>query len=545
MIDRIRLRILSPIVAFPVSVLAAGADLPAPAPAAPPAGAMREYVQVVDRPYLRVGLTVTVTDRQGRAVRGLARGDFRVLEDGAEVAIQDFGVEGDRKDRPLSVAVLLDLSQSMGSQVKKVREAARALLEALRPGDEIMVAKFNEQMTVLQTFTGHADDPERTLASLGRARGGTALFRAIEQTLKDLRDRPGRKVILAVTDGLDNSIERESHVLQSLYLQDLLRLCFRSQTVVYGIRPGMASASWLPFEGFVEETGGRLLYTGGDLERLFARLGEEFLSQYYLAYDIDPKTREGKRRQVRVEVGRPDVVVKAMRGYVAPDRRLRRLLRDARDDDAGWRTDAAYDLGFVDDPRSRAALLVLLEDEEAKVRAPAAVALARLGEAEAIDRLIGLLGDGEETVRAAAAEALVLFGPQAIPGLVTRMAHDAGKVAAATGGKAAGPGLRGAARLLGMVGDDRGIAPLAALLRAGPEEERAEAARALGRLGLGGGIPPLRAALGDPEPRVRLEALRAIVVIAGPAARPVVEDYIMKETDPSLRAAARAALDSL
>jgi VWFA-related protein len=532
------LHLASVILAFPASVLAAGADLPAPTPGAPPAGAMREYVQVVDRPFLRVGLTVTVTDRQGRAVRGLARGDFRVLEDGAEAAIQDFGVEGDRRDRPLSVAVLLDLSQSMGSQVKKVKEAAGALLAELRPGDEIMVAKFNEQMTVLQTFTGNAEDPERTLASLGRARGGTALFRAIEQTLKDLRDRPGRKVILAVTDGLDNYIERESHVLQSLYLQDLLRLCFRSQTVVYGIRPGMAAASWLPFEGFVEETGGRLLYTGGDLERLFARLGEEFLSQYYLAYDIDPKAREGKRRQVRVEVGRPDVVVKAMRGYVAPDRRLRGLLRDARADDAGLRVDAAYDLGFVDDPQSRAALLVLLDDAEAKVRAPAAGALARLGEAEAVPRLIDLLGDGEAGVPAAAAEALVLLGPRAIPGLVSRVAKDAGE-------KAAGPGTRGAARVLGKIGDDRAVAPLAALLRGGAEEERAEAACALGDLGLGGGIPALRAALADPAPSVRGQALKAIVTIAGPAARAVVEDYMKTESNPALRAAARAALESL
>jgi len=38
--------------------------------------------------------------------------------------------------------------------VKKVREAAQALLATLRPGDEIMVAKFNDDLTVLQNFTG-------------------------------------------------------------------------------------------------------------------------------------------------------------------------------------------------------------------------------------------------------------------------------------------------------------------------------------------------------------------------------------------------------
>ena len=129
-------------------------------------------------------------------------------------------------------------------------------------------------------------------------------------------------MILVVSDGLDADVARGGSVNQSLYLQDLLRLCFRSQTVVYGIRPGMSATSWLPFEGFVEETGGRLLYTGGDLAGLFARLGEEFLSQYYLAYDIDPRQAEKRRRRLRVEVRRPDVEVKTVRGFSSVSSRL-------------------------------------------------------------------------------------------------------------------------------------------------------------------------------------------------------------------------------
>src|SRR5437667_10886514 len=81
-----------------------------PAVSRPPAATtpLREYVRVVQSPYLRVGLTVTAVDRQGRPVRGLARGDFRVLEDGEEMELSDFGPEATRRDRPLSVAVLLD-----------------------------------------------------------------------------------------------------------------------------------------------------------------------------------------------------------------------------------------------------------------------------------------------------------------------------------------------------------------------------------------------------------------------------------------------------
>ena len=519
-----------------VSILVGGLALGGTCPEG--AEPLREYVRVVDRPYRQVGLTVTVTDRQGGAVRGLARDDFRVYEDGEEMVLSDFGVEGDRADRPLSVAILLDLSQSMGRQVKKVRQAAQSLLAGLRPEDEIMVAKFNDQITILLPFTSEPGEPERRLKNIGRAYGGTALFRSIGETLKDLRDRPGRKVILVVSDGLDNDVARDRHVLQSLYLQDLLRLCFRTQTVVYGIRPGMTASSWLPFEGFVTETGGRLLYSGGDLERLFARLGEEFLSQYYLAFDIDPKVKEGKRRRIRVEVTRPDLVIRAMRGYFTPRSHLETNLRDLRDQDEDLRADAAYELGFIGDPLAASALRQALRDKDKTVRRLAVEALARLGETTAIRDLVRMLGDETGSVRDATMGALGQFGPAAIPVLIREVERGAGRRKAKTR-------LLQAARLLGQIGDDRALAPLGALLDSGPATARVAAARGLGDLGLSQGILDLRQALLDPEPPVRGAALRSIIDIAGPAARAVVEDYIRRETDPSLKAAARSALASL
>ena len=510
------------------TLLPAANDAQAGSPVAAP---FRDYIRVVERPYLRVGLTVTVIDRQGRPVRDLRRDDFTVTEDGKPVELADFAPEGDRRDRPLSVAVLLDLSYSMAGQVKRVREAAQALLKGLRPGDEIMVAKFNDQLTVLQNFTGDPGDPGKTLGRIGVAWGGTLLFRSIGQTLRDLRERPGRKVILVVSDGLDNDIERGS-VYQSLYLRDLLRSCFRTQTVVYGIRPGLSATSWLPFEGFVEETGGRLLYTGGDLATLFARLGEEFLSQYYLAYDIDPKLADKRRRSLRVEVRRPEVVVKTVRGFTAARGHVQMGVRDLEDKDAQVRADAVYELGFASDPRALQALLGAVTDKDEGVRRLAAASLGRLGASQGLGPLIELLGDPVPSVRTAASEALALFADRAIPALVEG-------VPAASGSE---PRLAGLVQLLGRVGDDRAIDPVAAVLRGGPAGARVAAALALGELGLSPGIAALRAALADPTPEVRAASARSIVRIAGEAARAVIEDYIARETDPSLQEAARALL---
>ena len=503
----------------------------APAVAAP----LREYVRVVERPYLRVDLTVTVVDRQGKPVRGLTRGDFRVLEDGEELELADFGPEATRRDRPLSVAVLLDLSYSMGSQVKKVREAAQALLATLRPGDEIMVAKFNDQLTVLQNFTGDPGDPEKTLKRLGAASGGTAIFRSIETTLRDLRSRAGRKVILVVSDGLDNDIERGGSVFQSLYLQDLIRLCFRTGTTVYGVRPGMSTTSWLPFEGFVEETGGRLLYTGGDLETLFSRLGEEFQSQYYLGYDVEPKQAGRRRRRIRVEVRRPGLTVTTVRGFTASRDNFEALRRDLLDDERRVRADAVYELSFLPSERSLPVLLGAAADPDEKVRQLVAGGLGRLGDEGGMQALLDLMGDPVPSVRSAAVDSVALFAGRATPLLL-------GEVARLTAAEPAGLRLESVLSALGRVGDDRALAPLTTGLRDGGSAARVAAARALGNLGLSEGIPALRAALADPAPEVREAAARSVVTIAGPAAREVIEDYIARETDPRLKERARDLL---
>ena len=512
-------------------IAAATGERPAPGPHAP----LRESVRVIDRPWERIGLTVTVTDRQGRPVKGLGRGDFVVSENGVPVDLADFGPEEGRRDRPLSVAVLLDLSDSMREQVHHVKEASEALLRGLRPGDEIMVAKFNDQVTVLQPFTGDPGDPGRTLGRIGAARGGTALFQAVEKTLKDVRSRPGRKIILVVSDGLDNDLDRAEPVWQSLFMQDLLRLCLRTQTVVYGVRPGMPS-SWLPFEGFVEATGGRLLYTGGDLERLFARLGEEFLSQYYLAYDIDPKTGEGGWRRLKIQVTRPDLVVSGLQGYFTPRGRLENLLHDAADDDASLRADAVFDLGFADDARARSALHAALFDKDAKVRATALEGLARLRETGALPDVIASLGDSDAGVRRAAAAALEVFGPQAIDPLCRAVREGAGR-------RRPGKGFEGAVDLLGRLGDDRALEALSGVLQVDAPDARLAAVRAIGATGLASGAGPLRSALADPRPEVRRAAAEGLAAVAGPAATPVLEDFLKSESDAAVRAAVRALLD--
>jgi len=73
-----------------------------------------EVIRVEGIPPQRVQISVSVLDKGGEPVAGLARADFVVKEDGQPQAILDFGRESERQDRPLSVVFLVDRSGSIG-----------------------------------------------------------------------------------------------------------------------------------------------------------------------------------------------------------------------------------------------------------------------------------------------------------------------------------------------------------------------------------------------------------------------------------------------
>ena len=130
------------------------------------------------------------------------------------------------------------------------------------------------------------------------------------------------------------------------------------------------------------------------------------------------------------------------------------------------------------------ALIELLEDDEEQVRQAAAEALGLLGFADALDALTRCVGDPKDSVRVAAAEALGRLGGAGLERLAQAFDGAAPEVRAAIAeiiGQAGSPAhidvlirgtraddhytRRAAVAALGRLGDDRGIAPAAELIR--------------------------------------------------------------------------------
>jgi Ca-activated chloride channel homolog len=82
-----------------------------------------------------VTVGVLVTGWKNRGIEGLKAKDFAIYEDGTRQEIASFSAE----EQPISLAILLDKSNSMGESTKmeQAKAAATSLLSASHPLNEI------------------------------------------------------------------------------------------------------------------------------------------------------------------------------------------------------------------------------------------------------------------------------------------------------------------------------------------------------------------------------------------------------------------------
>ena len=80
-----------------------------------------------------VMLDATVKTKAGEIMTNLKKDDFQVREDGVVQKLEVFS----RDELPLNVALVLDLSDSIGPFLGPLRDAANTALAALKPDDEV------------------------------------------------------------------------------------------------------------------------------------------------------------------------------------------------------------------------------------------------------------------------------------------------------------------------------------------------------------------------------------------------------------------------
>lgn len=269
-----------------------------------------------------VAVPVTVTDTSGRFVLGLEKGDFQVLENGAEQKITHFSGE----DAPLSVGILIDTSGSMTMKLDTSRRAAQELLKTLNAQDEAFLIEFSEHAKLAQPFTHNMEEIGSALQRV-QTGGLTALLDAVNLGVAEMKAAKNpRKALIIISDGGDNN---------SRYSQEEIRGIVREADVqLYAM--GVFEPTLLPSLSKEEVSGPKLLgqiseQTGGraygasdanQLPGIAEKIAIELHNEYSLAYSPAGLARDGKYRKIEVRLkpqkGLPDLKVRWRLGYYAP-----------------------------------------------------------------------------------------------------------------------------------------------------------------------------------------------------------------------------------
>jgi VWFA-related protein len=160
-----------------------------------------------------------VTDGTGRPLSNLRAENFILYEDGRPQQISNFSTT----EAPFEVVLLLDTSGSTRADLGLIRSAARAFIDALRPGDRVAIVAFNNSeasssgLATVDLLTRLTEDHEalhKALENVG-ASNGTPYYDALSRIAEDIfRESPrqeirGRRAVVALTDGVDSASDAD------------------------------------------------------------------------------------------------------------------------------------------------------------------------------------------------------------------------------------------------------------------------------------------------------------------------------------------------
>lgn len=285
-----------------------------------------------------VRLDVTVTRADGSLVTGLTADDFEVLDNGRPQKISGFVSE----IQPVTVSVILDLSESNFDAAPVLEAGTLAFIEALRPADRASIGSLDLHLSgILRSNRDHLRE------DLSRLEGnaGSFVWKVLEDRARGLRPESGRRAIVVATDGLDtgDSIMANLDASREAF-KEILNWTLPSEEVMgrlflSGVRNGLTyrgiddDAIQLyvvqtgrghiqkDLRAVAEGSGGRVI-DGRKLPSLdatFVSVLEELRRQYVIAFE--PPERDGKIHRLEVRLKPAGLRARHRGAYVAAEPR--------------------------------------------------------------------------------------------------------------------------------------------------------------------------------------------------------------------------------
>ena len=252
-----------------------------------------------------VVLDATVKTKDGQILGDLKKEDFEVREDGIAKKIELFS----RDELPLNVALVLDLSDSIGPFLDPLRDAAATTLAALKPEDEVALFTFSTEAELRTPLT---KDKTRIAEQISSFKAGGAtnindgIFVAAEYLLKSAPK--GRRVIILISDDVGTDAGGQG-------TRDIVTETIAADATLYNLKiPGYNSPQTLFAAGMIpglvnirkvmDQTGGEIfdVQNVANLSAVFRALMERIKTRYTLGYYTSVNGAEGKPHKLDVRL---------------------------------------------------------------------------------------------------------------------------------------------------------------------------------------------------------------------------------------------------
>jgi VWFA-related protein len=260
-----------------------------------------------------VELYTSVFDSKGHPVEtGLGSEDFVVREDGVEQTVRRFEPVA---ERPIHAGILLDNSTSMLDSIEEAEKAALQFFQSVvEPKDRACLITFNDSPQLVVPFTNDHEVLAGGLAGLV-AEGETALHDSLVYALHYFSGLRGKRALVLISDGED--------VGSAYTFDEALDFARRVGVPIYAIGLGVAQRDAMARTKMIrlaQDTGGRSFFidTAEGLGSVYSRIETELRAQYLIAYQssqTDGGTDRDRYREIDLEVKRPGLSAKTMRGY--------------------------------------------------------------------------------------------------------------------------------------------------------------------------------------------------------------------------------------
>ena len=286
-----------------------------------------------------IAVYATVTDPQGRLAPDLTRDNFEVDDNGVKQELTVFSNDV----QPIAGIMLLDRSGSMKPNLELEVRAAETFIHGMLAEDRLRIGNFGKDIVIEpDDFTSDRDALFKVLHGDLQRDGPTPLWNAIDRAIDKLLLEKSRRVVLALSDGVDEPLDFSGHAKS---MKDEMKRAEDNDIMIYavgmegltpmqqqratsgfggrGIMPQRRNEPPMqkPDEGMAKiaaATGGGYfeLTSPGDLLGKFDRVIDELHHQYALGFV--PQKLDGKLHDLTVKVNKSGYTVRARKRYLAP-----------------------------------------------------------------------------------------------------------------------------------------------------------------------------------------------------------------------------------